>query len=227
MDQRERINDFEEALRAALDGFSSGLWVALPGTINSFDATKQTASVQPVIRMKRQQQDGTIIDETMPLCLDCPVIFPSGGGYSLTFPLVAGDECLILFADRCIDSWWQSGGIQVQAELRLHDLSDGFVLAGPRSQPRKLGNYSTTATELRSDDGTLSVSVNQGTGVVTVKAPTKIRLESPLTELTGNLTVNGSVVATGEGIFNGGHTVSAHKHSGVQAGASLTGNATG
>jgi phage baseplate assembly protein gpV len=39
--------------------------------------------------------------------------------------------------------------------------------------------------------------------------------------------VNGTVTATGEGTFNGGHTVSQHKHGGVQTGGGSTGTPTG
>lgn len=65
-------------------------------------------------------------------------MMPRGGGFALTFPVAAGDECLVVFADACIDSWWQSGGVQNQAEKRRHDLSDGIVIPGLWSQPNKL-----------------------------------------------------------------------------------------
>ena len=64
-----------------------------------------------------------------------PVVFPGGGGFALTFPVAAGDECLVVFASRCIDAWWQSGGVGEPMEPRMHDLSDGFALIGVRSQP--------------------------------------------------------------------------------------------
>jgi phage baseplate assembly protein V len=57
---------------------------------------------------------------------------------------------------------------------------------------------------------------------VVVHASTKVRLETPLVEMTGNLTVSGQVqgntVRTAAGIQLGTHV-----HSGVQAGASNTG----
>ena len=43
----------------------------------------------------------------------------------------------------------------------------------------------------------------------------------------GTWTHTGAFTATGEGTFNGGHTVSAHKHGGVQAGSSQTSTPTG
>jgi hypothetical protein len=35
----------------------------------------------------------------------------------------------------------------------MHDLSDAFCIVGPQSQAKKIGGISTSAVELRSDDG--------------------------------------------------------------------------
>ena len=159
MDRRERYSDPEEALRISLEGLQGKIWTALPGIIDSFDAAAHTCKVQPAISGKRRKQNGDIEAIQLPLLLDCPVVFPGGGGCTLTFPIKPGDECLVVFASRCIDSWWQLGGVQGQAEFRMHDLSDGFVIPGGRSQPRKF-NVSTSAAQLRSDDGQAFVEIN-------------------------------------------------------------------
>jgi len=152
VDRRERFNDLNTALLVAFSGFQSGVWTAMPAIIESFDSAKMTVTAYPSIQGKIQQQDGSFVWEDMPLLVDVPVIFPSGGGFTLTFPIAQGDEALIVFASRCIDTWWQSGGVGRQAELRMHDLSDGFALVGPRSQPRVLSGISTTSAQFRSDD---------------------------------------------------------------------------
>lgn len=190
MDQRERLNDHEEALRIALEGHQSGIWTALPGILQSFNAGAMTAEVQPSVQGRLRQQDGTWKDANLPLLLDCPVIFPAGGGFALTFPLAKGDEGLVVFSSRCIDAWWYSGGIQKQARARMHDLSDGFFLPGCFSQPRKLANVSTTNVQLRSADSQTLVEVATG-GVVNVKAPTQINLTAPVVDVVGVLQVNG------------------------------------
>ncbi|MCT9017100.1 Gp138 family membrane-puncturing spike protein, partial [Cupriavidus gilardii] len=118
MDRRERIDDPEVALRAAFDGLRARIWTALPGIIHSFDADAMTCEVQPTIKIPVRKLDGTIESVALPLLVDCPVQFPSGGNCTLTFPVKPGDECLVVFASRCIDAWWQSGGVQEQAELR-------------------------------------------------------------------------------------------------------------
>ena len=134
MDRRALLNDPVELALAQNQGLQAGLWTALPGIVTKFDPAKMTCEVQPAIKGYVRGPKGDASWVKMPLLVDCPVVFPGAGGFTLTFPIKAGDEVLVIFAARCIDSWWQSGGIQVQAELRLHDLSDGFVIPGPRSQ---------------------------------------------------------------------------------------------
>ena len=171
MDRRERYSDPEEAIRIALDGKQAAMWTAIPAIVDTFDAERHTANVQPTIKGIVRQQDGTFSELQMPLLLDCPVVFPAGGGVTLTFPIKPGDEVLVVFASRCIDSWWALGGVQGQAELRMHDLSDGFVLPGVRSQPRKF-SVSTTRAELRSDDGEAVVSLDPESHEIVVETPT-------------------------------------------------------
>jgi hypothetical protein len=143
--------------------------VAMPGLITKFDAVKQTVMVQLTV-MERMQDPAGQVDVAIHQLLDVPVVLPRGGGFSLTLPIKAGDECLVVFADLCIDTWWAHGGWQnVQFELRRHDLSDAFCIPGPWSQQRLLSSYSTTSAQLRSDDGTVVIDVAEAG--VTVTAP--------------------------------------------------------
>lgn len=153
MDSRERASTTEETIRMAFQSMEAALWTAIPGIIQSFNAEAMTCVVQPAIQAKQRNKLGVISNVTLPQLLDCPVIFPAGGGFALTFPLAKGNECLVIFANRCIDAWWQQGGVQPPMELRMHDLSDGFVLAGVFSQPNKLSGISTTSTQLRTNGG--------------------------------------------------------------------------
>lgn len=227
MDVRERAGDYEESIRAALDGRQVRMWTSLPGIIQSFDPDEMTAVVQPAIKGKIAKSDGTVQALNLPLLLDCPVIFPSGGGVTLTFPIKQGDECLVWFAARGIDFWWQLGGIQLPAEARMHDLSDGFVQVGPRSQPRVLSNISTTHAQLRSDDGAAFVDLDPTGHVVTITAPGGITLNGPVTatstmHVQGDVTVDTKVTATND-VIGGGKHLATHTHGGVQAGGSNTG----
>lgn len=115
----------EQLLREAI---MEALHVALPGHVISYDPGTRTAQIQPSIRNWRQK-------ETPPPLLDVPVFFPG----NFTFPVNKGDECLVVFADACIDSWLQSGGVSTPIAARRHDLSDGFAFVGFFSKPNVSG----------------------------------------------------------------------------------------
>jgi len=216
--QSERVNNFEEALRLALKGQSLITWVALPAIIQSFDSTKGTCTAQPAIQALVRQSDGTQKYVNMPLLVDVPVCFPNAGNFVITFPVKAGDEALIIFADRCIDNWWNSSGIQPQVtnqgvgELRFHDLSDGFAFIGPFSKPNVPGNISANTVQLRTKDGATYLEIDLANNC-NIHANVNI---------TGNLTVSGVTTGTGDGQFAGIH-VAHHRHTGVQVGSGTTG----
>ncbi len=113
-----------------------------------------TIEAQPAIQGVVEDESGGSEAVNLPLLIHVPIIFPSGGGFLITFPLSEGDEVLVMFASRCIDAWWQSGGIQRPLEYRMHDLSDGFAIPGPRSLPNTVSDISTTDLQIRNDDGT-------------------------------------------------------------------------
>ncbi len=201
-------------LAVAFNGLQSKLWTAMPGIIQSFDAVAMTCTVQPAIQALVRDEAGGLSSADLPLLLDCPVQFPAGGGCTLTFPVKPNDECLVVFASRCIDSWWQSGGIQAQAELRMHDLSDGFALLGFRSQPRVIAAVSTGAAQLRSDDGATFVSVSPG-GAVAITAPAGLTINA-------DVVVNGKVTTTGD-VKAGTISLQTHKQAGVTPGSGTSG----
>lgn len=207
MERAERVEDLNTALLKAMQGNQAGLWTALPCIIKSVNLANQTCEAVPAIQGRVQSRDGNppfpgaTLDVvpwwwvTLPVLVDVPIVFPGGGGYTLTFPVTAGDEALVVFASRCIDAWWQSGGIGVQAEFRMHDLSDGFAFVGVKSAPHAIDSVSSSATQLRSNDGLTYVEVNDGT--IKLKAPTSVTINTPLTTVTGKLVVNGDTELDG------------------------------
>lgn len=199
MDRRERINSPLAAVRAALRGHEAGVWTALPAIVQSYDAAKVTVSAQPAIQAQVRTPGGAWNNATLPLCVDCPVQFPGGGGFVLTFPIAAGDEGLLVFASRCIDAWWQSGKVSPQAELRMHDLSDGFFFPQVFSNPRAPSGMSTTAAQLRSLDGLSYLELAAG-HVVDVVAPGGLNI----TVGAGNTVTVSNLPAAAAGLPSGG-----------------------
>ena len=220
-DPRQRYADQTELMRLAADGSQSGLWTAMPGIIQSYDPAAQTVTVQPAITLDQRLPSGASVTAHRTILTDVPVQFPAGGGHGLTFPISPGDECLVVFASRCIDAWWQNGGVQRPIEPRMHDLSDGFALLGFRSKPRALAGVSTSTTQIRSDDGQTYVEINGGAksvtlhsvatsilldgaaGTVEVAAPSGMTVRAPLLACTGEVERG---YTTGDAVRLGTHT---------------------
>ncbi|WP_299074729.1 Gp138 family membrane-puncturing spike protein [uncultured Paraglaciecola sp.] len=216
--------------------------VAKIGTIESYDAAKQEVSVQITHKVVTSiKPDGARTLADYPLLLRVPVYYPSGGGFTLTFPISAGDECVVLFNDRQIDDWLNTGDSLPPATGRIHDINDGIAFVGIRSNPNALSSVSTTTTQLRSDDGNTYVEV-AGNDIVKVKADTKVLLDTPLLEVTGIIdiqnensvanacTIDGDISANGDVIGDADNTSISlvnHVHDGVESGASNTGEPVG
>lgn len=181
MSQRESSKG--EVLARLLDTFGADLRIAEPGIIETFDAAKQTVTVSIALK-ERTVIDGNVTWEEIPTLVDVPIVLPRAGGYVVTFPIQAGDECLVIFGDKCMDAWWQSGGKQNPMELRRHDLSDGYAILGCWSQPRVVPNYSEDTVQLRNEAGTAYFEIAEG-GVINIKA-SQINIES-----TGEVNVMG------------------------------------
>ena len=111
------------------------------GEIVSFDVSKKTATIQ--ILFKRVLPDNSI--QSHPLLVDCPVVTIQGGGGAIEFPITAGDQCLVFFADRNIDAWFKAGGEAAPFDGRAHDLSDGIALVGVNALNGTLSDYVASA----------------------------------------------------------------------------------
>ena len=143
--------DLKSLLSQMVQGVFYGLNCHQLGTIVSFDSTKQTAVVS--INVLRTVPDNSVtpaVFKTVPYpqLLDLPVFIASGGTGALTFPITAGDTCLVLFNDRDIDTWFSTGGVSAPNSQRAHDLSDGLALVGFRSMANLLADYQTDRVRL-------------------------------------------------------------------------------
>lgn len=221
MDRRERNPSEEEVLRLAFRGMQSRLWTAMPAIVESFNPARMTVEVQPTINGTKRSPKGEWSSLRMPKLVDCPVLWQGGGGVTLTFPIAKGDECLVVFASRRIDEWWQQGGVQDALEIRMHNLSDGFALVGVRSLPRAF-NVSTTQAVLRSDDGSTFVRLDPAGQLVQVTAPGGINLNGVTIDSSGNVHTPATVTADTD-VIAAGVSGKNHPHSAVTPGSGQSG----
>lgn len=207
----------EEAASAQIESRLKDLHTSVPGIIVSFDPDKQTAVVQPAIKRIFTEQGAV----NLPVCVDVPVAFPGGGDFWLTFPVKAGDECILLFSERAIDNWYATGGTQTPAEYRLHDLSDAIAQVGLTSQPNKLANLQMTGAELRTKSRSTYIRLEEGT--IYIKGNI---VHDGDTQQTGNVTQTGNLNRTGTSTTSGVITGQGGMAVSGGTGVSMSGNIT-
>lgn len=179
---------------------------SIPAQITSFNPDTQTVECRCAIK-RVNKATGEQVE--YPLLVDLPIVYPVAGGYALTLPIQSGDECLVVFAQRCIDGWFDKGEVKQEAENRMHSLSDGFAVIGINNQANSLPNYNTNALELRNKAGTSKITLDNDSIVLTVGGT--------------SLTINSIGISTSSDITINGKSFSTHIHSGVQSGGSSTG----
>lgn len=235
----------QQAMKVLSDTIFSMLRVSLPGIIESFDPIACTCTVQPALKGQTADELGNMKSAPLPLLVDVPVVFPRGGGCTITFPVKAGDECLVVFSDRCIDFWWQSGGVQETVDPRQHDLSDAFAIVGPQSQANVISNISSTTLQMRTDDGATYIELDPNSHAINLVAPGGVNVTTPLAKfsqavnISGLLTwaggmvgsiasgtaakITGAIQFLGTLTSNGKDISDQHTHSGVQSGTGNSG----
>ena len=112
-----------EILDALKKDIFASLHCALPGIVESYDPATQTASIRPALRSR---VGGDVVQ--LPLLTDVPVFLP--GSERNNWTVSPGDFCLLIFADACIDGWFETGSATLPPSGRQHDLSDAFAFVG-------------------------------------------------------------------------------------------------
>lgn len=165
-----------DAIRQSILYQLNNVHTALPASIVEYDFTTQKATVQALLN--KVWTDGT--DTPIPILQNVPVIFPRAGGASLTFPVVSGDTCLLLFIERSIDQWLISGGQVSPQDPRKFDLSDAVAIMGlsPFSQESLATNNSDVLLTYK--DSSIRI---QADGEVDIKTSSKVAIGTLSTEL--------------------------------------------
>ena len=195
-------NDIDTLASVIAKGYKEGikdLHTSLPGIIVSFNPATQQASIQPAIKrvfIARGAEEQILTPSPLPVLINVPIIFPRGGGFSLTFPVKQGDECLIMFCERSIDNWHQFGGVKSPTARRFHDLSDAVAYVGLSSLPNKIPDFNADDTELKSDNGAVIFTIRED-GTSNLKSTTSVTIDTPETIITGNVTINGNTQIDG------------------------------
>lgn len=133
----DNIDDlrFEDAIEQAIQAGVASVRTVLPGRVLSYDHSEQRATAQPTIRSSYVDPDTEERRTYLPEAIEnCPVNFPQGGEFSMTWPLKKGDTVELRVASRAMEDWLDGGGTDVRPQSpRRHNINDIIVDPGIRS----------------------------------------------------------------------------------------------
>lgn len=180
---------------------------SIPGHVTAFDPATQLAQLQIGIR----SSDGV----QLPIIIECPVHFSGGSQFMIEHQIDPGDEGIIIFSQRCIDAWLETGGVAQQPIPRMHDMSDAYFVPGIRSKPNAFPQMANNGIALRDKAGGKFIWMkNDGT----------IEINADAVTITGTLTAD--TVEAQTSLTAAGAEVVGHIHGGVETGSGSTGPLT-
>lgn len=135
------------------------------GIIQTFYPETQTADILPAIkRWAQTEKADTVVfkAESQPVLTGVPVSFPSGGGWTMTFPVSAGDECILLAVQRDSSNWRTSGGeVEAESPRRSHSFKDAIAIVGINSEATALSSFNSSEPELRNESGSVKFTLGE------------------------------------------------------------------
>ena len=180
--QMTNTPDLFQALKASQNNLSNSLNCVLIGIIQKFYEENLTAEV--LIANKKLlglNRDGSqILQDYPPIYAKVCYCNPFQ-----TFPLTQGMECILLFADREIESWFINGGVNPLSYTRVHDKTDAIAILGIRSLPNMI-NILTDCLHLFYGNSSLQLK-NTETDINS----NTINLSANTININGNLVING------------------------------------
>jgi hypothetical protein len=199
----------------AIEGRLFDVHTGLPARVVSFDPSTQRADVQPLLQRVMVDEDENPTTVTIPVITNVPIQYPSGAGWSITWPLAPGDIVYLTFSERSLDEWLVAppGNLVTPAQARKFDLSDAVILAGIRPRTSPVPNIS--ATSLRIANDAENVAIELAPTAVNITAPTEVNVSAPV------VNINSGVEATmrallGEAVIA---WLASHTHVGAPSGA--------
>lgn len=140
--QKSQTN-FNDVMIIAQDAIMSRLNCHNVGRILEFDSATQTCTVEMMQIKQFNEQAFTPAPITQ-----VPLIILGAGGGHITMPNPEGTICLLLFLDRNIDNFMETGEQYVPDTARMHDFTDCIALTTFTTLANPLSDYDENAISI-------------------------------------------------------------------------------
>lgn len=215
----DRIDDTEsesEVEREFFKTLKKSIRVQFPVQVKSVSADKRYCSLE--ILAKEIDNNGVI--RNYPILPNIPIQYPETGLAYIYLPVQVGDTGVVEFFDSDIAQYLKQNVVQYHYDEEYHSLSSGIYTSGFYSDKNLFTIPDTTAAILLgTKTGTFTLKIGTD-GTLTISADTTINITCPVTNITGDVIISGTITALNASI--NGKSVDGHVHTGVTNGESST-----
>lgn len=228
--------------RSVIEQSLADVHTCLPARVIEVTADQQKATVQPMIKARYTDADGSDLGlKDMATIPNVQLVFMGSKHATMTFPVAKGDLVWLFFSERSLDNFSYSDGSSPvdPADLRMHDYNDAFALCGGFTFPTALGMHPED-TVIRMNAGqsnetkvslkpngdivadssakfivnTQSDTVINSSGVVHVTSSGTTTIDASSATVNCNTTINGNLTLNGNATISGTSTATDHMSSG-------------
>lgn len=128
----DALPSLSEIVERALASGAANVNTSMPGVVVSYDAATQTATVRPCLKRVLFSEDDEQVAEEIPPIENVPVSFPGGAGFTIHFPLAAGDTGDLIFSQASHNEWQATGNVSAPGDLKPHNLGAAKFYPGLR-----------------------------------------------------------------------------------------------
>lgn len=202
----------------------SRIHTSLPGKVVSYNPATNTADVQISVKAPFFDLAGEREYDEMPTLPNVPIIWPRGGGFVMTLPIGPGDFVWLMFAELSLAEWRATGQLSEPTDARRHSIGYPYAIPGAFPDVSPMAALDATARGSKAifgNDGGVAIHIDGTTiklnplafDAVALATPTQAGLAACMAAANATLSNLASAIST----FN------SHTHSGVTAGAGVTG----
>lgn len=202
-------------LENILRNFALSFEVMIPANVVSYDRAKNIVTVQPAIN-----RVNTANESIKRALLILPVFNPAGMGVGINFPLQKGDTGWVIACDRNAETFIETLEQSDPHTLDAHRYAFGFFIPdkihgfviNPEDDGALVIETLDGKTRISIKDGQVTIASTENVKVssktATVSVSDSATVSCPETTWTGNITVDGDVIAKGVSLVNHVHPYS-------------------
>lgn len=175
------------AYRETFNELMKSVNICVAAHVVTFDKDTQRAQIR--VGVEIVDRNGVTIDP--PVIIDVPVLFPGGTQFMIIHRVDPGDEGFLIFSQKCLDAWKQTGGVARNPLARFNSLHDAFFVIGARPLPAKISSFSNNGIRLQSRNANYHVWIKNNGDIIADNKTSSAELKK-----NGTITLDNSAAQT-------------------------------